>query len=192
MGKPTGFMEYPREELRYDPVADRVTHFKEFARLPEDLGWLRVAIGKYIQEEEGHHEWILDDIRACGGDAEAVRTGEPSTATELMVAYAYDTIARRNPVGFFGMVLVLEGSSVELATRVAEHLQAALGLAPEACTYLTSHGAIDIDHVAFFERLMNRIERPADRAAVVHCARVFYRLYGDIFRALFEEVPACA
>ncbi len=37
MGKPTGFMEYPREELRYDPVADRVTHFKEFARLPEDL-----------------------------------------------------------------------------------------------------------------------------------------------------------
>jgi len=162
------------------------------ARLPPRLDWLRIALGRYIAEEEGHHEWILDDIRACGGDAEAVRTGEPSIPTELMVAYAYDTIARRNPVGFFGMVLVLEGSSVRLATRIADSLRASLGLAAEACTYLTSHGAIDLDHVAFFERLMDRLDRFDDRAAVMHCARVFYRLYGDIFRALSEENRPCA
>lgn len=162
------------------------------ARLPERLDWLRLALGKYIAEEEGHHEWILNDIRACGGDGEAVRMGDPSIPTELMVAYAYDTIARRNPVGFFGMVLVLEGSSVQLATRIAERLQARLGVAAGACTYLTSHGTIDLDHVAFFERLMDRLDRPDDRAAVVHCARVFYRLYGDIFRALSEETRQCA
>ncbi|RMH60162.1 MAG: glutamate synthase subunit beta [Zetaproteobacteria bacterium] len=37
MGKPTGFKEYERENLRYAPVADRITHFNEFARLPEDM-----------------------------------------------------------------------------------------------------------------------------------------------------------
>ncbi len=37
MGKPTGFKEYQRENLRYEPVADRIMHFHEFARLPEDL-----------------------------------------------------------------------------------------------------------------------------------------------------------
>ncbi len=31
MGKPTGFMEYPRQDRSYAPVADRITHFNEFA-----------------------------------------------------------------------------------------------------------------------------------------------------------------
>ena len=30
MGKPTGFMEYTRQDRTYAPAADRVTHFKEF------------------------------------------------------------------------------------------------------------------------------------------------------------------
>ena len=40
MGKPTGFIEYPRQERSYAPAADRVTHFKEFV-IPlsdDDLG----------------------------------------------------------------------------------------------------------------------------------------------------------
>ena len=77
------------------------------ARLPERLEWLREAVSHYIEEETGHQEWILNDIRHAGGDAEAVRNGQPSLATELMVSYAWDTVQRRNPVGFFGMVLVL-------------------------------------------------------------------------------------
>jgi len=37
MGKPTGFKEYAREGLSYAPVADRITHFNEFSKLPADL-----------------------------------------------------------------------------------------------------------------------------------------------------------
>ncbi len=37
MGKPTGFKEYSRENLSYAPVADRITHYNEFFRLPDDL-----------------------------------------------------------------------------------------------------------------------------------------------------------
>ncbi len=87
------------------------------ARLPARLEWLRTAVGEYIEEEMGHHEWVLDDIAACGEDRAAAEASSPSLATELMVSYAYDTIQRGNPVGFFGMVLVLEGTSVALATR---------------------------------------------------------------------------
>lgn len=35
MGKPTGFMEYPRQDRTYAPVADRLTHYAEFV-LPLD------------------------------------------------------------------------------------------------------------------------------------------------------------
>jgi len=36
MGKPTGFMEFPRIGSSYAPVAERICHYKEFAKLPED------------------------------------------------------------------------------------------------------------------------------------------------------------
>ncbi|MCK0508279.1 MULTISPECIES: TenA family transcriptional regulator [Aromatoleum] len=158
------------------------------ARLPERLEWLRSAVAEYIEEENGHEKWILDDIRACGGDADAVRRATPSLPTELMVAYVYDRIARDNPVSFFGMVNVLEGTSVTLATRAAGIIQDRLGLPPQAFSYLNSHGSLDLEHIELFKNLMNRLDDAADKAAVVHTARVVYRLYGDIFRSL----PAAA
>lgn len=154
------------------------------ARLPERYEWLREAVAEYIEEELGHQEWILNDIKACGGDAEAVRHGQPGMAAEIMVAYAYDMITRVNPVGFFGMVLVLEGTSVEVATRAGGALKQSLGLGSDAFTYLTSHGSLDVGHTDFYATLVNRIDDPADRACLIHSAKVFYKLYGDIFREL--------
>ena len=163
------------------------------ARLPESLAWLRVAVADYIAEEIGHDAWILDDIAAAGGDAAAVQAGAPSAATELMVAYAYDTVQRGNPVGLFGMVFVLEGTSVALATRAADALQTALQLPAAAFTYLISHGALDRSHLATFEGLMNRLERAEDRQAVLHAADRFYLLYGNVFRSLpLDELPSRA
>ena len=154
------------------------------SRLPSSKEWLREAVADYIEEESGHQEWILNDLRACGVDPELHRNGRPAPATELMVAYAYDTIARGNPVAFFGMVLVLEGTSIKLATAAAGAIQAALGLPAQAFSYLTSHGALDIGHMEFFASLMNRIEDIDDQQAIIHMANMMYRLYGDVFRSL--------
>jgi hypothetical protein len=154
------------------------------ARLPERLEWLREAAVDYIEEEIGHDQWILSDITACGADAGAAKRADPGMATDVMVGYAFDTVQRRNPLGFFGMAHVLEGTSVALATRAAAALQAALGLPDTAFTYLSSHGVLDIDHTAGFARLMNRLEDPKDRADVIRSAKTFFRLYGDIFRSI--------
>lgn len=154
------------------------------AALPAHHAWLRGPLDEYVEEEQGHDEWILDDIRACGGDAEAVRRGAPDHAVEVMVAYAYDTIARGNPLGFFGMVHVLEGTSVALALMAADQIQQRLALPDGGFSYLRSHGTLDREHTAHFELLMDRIEDPADQAAIIHAARAFYRLYGDVFRGL--------
>ena len=93
------------------------------SRLSPDYEWVREAIAEYIIEEKGHHEWILNDIKACGGDAEAVRdnrgTGKVGKAIELMVAYLYHQIDRGNPMSLFGMVWVLEGTSVGVGGNIA-------------------------------------------------------------------------
>ena len=150
-------------------------------RLSEQYEWLRVSIGEYIEEEMGHQEWVLNDIAACGMDAEAVRGGKPSIATELMVAYAYDMIYRVNPIGFFGMVLVLEGTSTAVATAAGQNLMKSLNLTPKSFTYLLSHGALDVGHTDFYAGIVNQISNKNDQECIIHSAKQFYALYGHIF-----------
>ncbi|MDH4109738.1 MAG: iron-containing redox enzyme family protein [Gammaproteobacteria bacterium] len=153
------------------------------ARLGDDREWLRQAVAQYIADEYGHEQWILSDIAHCGCDPDRARKGTPSAATELMVSYAFDTIQRVNPAGFFGMVYVLEGTSVALATQAANRIRIALDLPDEAFSYLLSHGDIDQEHIRFLEKLLERLG-PADRGIVLHCARRFFYLYAQIFRTL--------
>jgi long-subunit acyl-CoA synthetase (AMP-forming)/pyrroloquinoline quinone (PQQ) biosynthesis protein C len=182
------------------------------AKIPEKKEWLRNAVAEYIEEELGHQEWILNDIAVCQAAMqgknilekneagktsltdeeyaalrENARGTQASIETELMVAYAYDTINRSNPLGFFGMVHVLEGTSITTADQAAAGIQKALGLPNKAFTYLKSHGALDLEHVKFFEELMNQITDPQEQDGIIHSAKVFYRLYADIFYSLTKD-----
>ncbi len=154
------------------------------SRLPASKEWLREAIAEYIEEELGHQEWILNDINACGSDSEVIRYSQPGTSTEIMVSYAYDSISRCNPVSFFGMVLVLEGTSTALATNAAKSIQKNLNLPDAAFTYLNSHGSLDIGHMKFYQSLMNKIDDTDDQEAIIHMANMMYKLYGDVFRSI--------
>jgi len=152
-------------------------------RLPERLAWLRRAVAEYIEEEIGHEEWILNDIAAAGGDAEAVRQSRPELPAEVMVAYAYDLVNRGNPAGFFGMVFVLEGTSVAMALTAADRIQQALHLPDTAFSYLRSHGTLDQQHTRHLADLLEKMT-PDDQQEVIRCARIFFRLYAEIFRSL--------
>jgi long-chain acyl-CoA synthetase len=159
------------------------------AKLPESKEWLREAVAEYIEEELGHQEWILNDIKHCGFDKEVARNSTPAFATELMVSFAYDTVNRVNPLGFFGMVHVLEGTSIAMADNAAQNIKTALDLPDKAFSYLISHGSLDIDHVKFFEQLMSKITDKNEQDLIVESAKKFFKLYGAIFRTLAVSSP---
>jgi pyrroloquinoline quinone (PQQ) biosynthesis protein C len=163
------------------------------SRLPPRLAWMQKDMIHYLEEEVGHDEWIMNDIRAAGGDTEAVRASIPHPATDALVAYVYDTVSRRNPVGIFGMVFVLEGTSVALALNAADRIQATLGLPNSAFTYLRSHGTLDQEHVQDMGTILSRLSDTDDHAAILQCARAMYWLYGEMFRGLDSvSVPLLA
>ena len=112
------------------------------------------------------------------------RDSKPNPATELMVSYVYDYINRINPVGFFGMVFVLEGTSVQLATKGAGAVAQKLNLGPECFTYLTSHGDLDISHLGFFEGLVNQIIDERDQDSIIHVAKMVFKLFGEMFASI--------
>ena len=148
----------------------------------------QAALLEYMQEERGHEKWILDDIRALGGDADAVAAGKPGLACEVMVGHAYYLVEHVSPYALLGMVHVLEGLSVMLADKVAEAVRTRLGLTSDAgFSYLKSHGALDQQHVRMFRALVNGIPDPQAPEIIIRSARTFYRLYGAIFEELGEK-----
>lgn len=158
------------------------------ANLSEQQAWMRQTIFEYVNEEFGHEAWILDDLAACGCNREEYAVAPPPFSTEVLVAYLYDFITRKNPVGIFGMVLVLEGTSSSLAPAVAQIVQSTLNLPNDAMKYLTTHGALDQDHITYFEGVMNSITNEQDQRDIIHVANAVYQLYGDVYRSL----PAAA
>lgn len=155
--------------------------------LPESKKYLHDAIAEYIEEEKGHEEWILNDIAAAGGDKEAARNAIPNLETQVLVAYNYDYIARKNPVGFLGMVFMLESTSTQIANQGADAIMKGLGLPKSAFSYLYSHGALDIEHLSFYEKLVNRIDDPTDQAAIIEVANNTFRLFANVLRAIPME-----
>jgi long-chain acyl-CoA synthetase len=157
------------------------------ARLPESHAKLRSELLHYLEEEMGHDDWILNDIEAAGGDRQAVVASVPNVETDAMVAYAWDVVQRRNPLGFFGMVFVLEGTSVALAVRAADEIERALGLPKSAFTYLRSHGTLDLEHIEHLGGILDGLTHREDQSAVIQCARAMFWLYGNVFRSLEKD-----
>ena len=162
------------------------------ARLGDSHHAYRQVLDDYIAEETGHEQWILNDIRAAGGDPVRTVQDGPNAATEMMVAYAYDYVTRVSPMGFFGMVFVLESVSIQLASIGADAVRGSLGLPPAAFTYLVSHGALDQDHIAFLRTVLDGVTSEDDRAAITHMARRMFGLFGNLFRSIphYAEAPA--
>lgn len=152
------------------------------SRLPKEKEWLRRELAKYIVDEMGHDDWVLGDIKNAGGDPEAVKTSNPELAVELMNAFNYDIIMRVNPIGYLGMIYVLENASTALATQAAETMQKSLGLTKECFSYLDSHGSLDIEHTKFIGNLLNQITELSDQQLIIHATKVIYHLYTDMFR----------
>lgn len=154
------------------------------SKIPSSKKWMHKAIIEYQEEEVGHEEWILNDIETAGGNKETARNSVPNLETQVLVAYNYDYMTRKNPVGFFGMVFMLESTSTQIANRGADAVKEKLGLPKKAFSYLYSHGELDISHMKFFEETVNKITDPQDQAAIIEVAQSTFRLFANMLRAI--------
>jgi len=142
------------------------------------------ALFDYIVEERGHDEWILEDIAALGAHADAVRNGSPRLPCKIMVGHAFYLVDHVSPYGLLGMIHVLEGMSVALASNAVRAMRRTIATSGDAgFKYLTTHGDLDVGHVRLFAQLIDDID-PAHLPLVIECTRDFYVLYGDLFRDL--------
>lgn len=153
-------------------------------QLPDHYNWLKKSLDKYIEEEIGHEYWILNDIEACGGNKNEVMAGEACASIQGMIGYLYKKIENAHPLALFGMVQVLEGTSVSIGGEMANVIQASLALPDEAVTYLRSHGAIDQEHLHFFSTLMDKIIDVNDQQEIIDSAHFIYHCYSQMLNSV--------
>ncbi len=154
------------------------------ARCGDDRRDVRYALYDYIEEEKGHETWVLNDIEAVGGNPDIARQSAPIAPIQALIGYNYDIAQRVNPCGVFGMVHVLEEIAVGFATEAADAISEAIGMpGPEGISFLSSHGVMDIDHLAKLRKLLDTFDDAADQQVVIDAAQVNYRM----FRSIFEE-----
>lgn len=140
------------------------------------------ALFEYLDEERGHEEWILEDIRALGGDPQSVRHGFPRFPCKIMVGHAFYLVERVSPYALLGMIHVLEGMAVALATHAVQAIRKTIPAASDnGFKYLTTHSDLDVEHTKFFERLINELDARY-LPVVTEAAADFYILYGNMFR----------
>ena len=117
------------------------------SRLPDRHAWLRDSVLHYLEEETGHDAVDPQRHRGRGrrprGGGRVAAGGRDRGDGRLRVRHGDAS----QPVGFFGMVHVLEGTSVSLALNAADRIKSTLALPTSAFTYLRSHGELDKEHV---------------------------------------------
>ena len=153
--------------------------------LRPDQAWMAAALDEYADEERGHEEWILDDIRRMGGDPARVAASKPRFPCRVMISHVYHSVQWESPYAVLGMVHVLEGLSVLLADKVAGALKLRFGTTTDdGFSYLKTHGSLDIEHTEMFQRLLNSLTDPSVVDIVIDHTQMMYRLYGAIFEDL--------
>ena len=79
---------------------------------------------------------------------------------------------------------MLESTSTEIATTGADSLKNALKLPKNAFTYLYSHGSLDIEHLEFFKKTVNKIDDPIDQEAIIDVAQKTFKLFANVIASI--------
>jgi len=123
---------------------------------------------EHAADEQGHDEWILDDLEALGEDRAAVHDFQPCTAVRAYLAYSHHLARSRHAVALFGQAYVLEGGALESSDYMVRGLIEHSGIPniADGVKYLRLHGEVDIEHVQALGRALDWVTEPEDQYAV--------------------------
>jgi pyrroloquinoline quinone (PQQ) biosynthesis protein C len=153
------------------------------ARCSDRFRGVRYELYERIQEEKGHEAWVLEDVEAVGGEVPSVKASPPSAPVQAMIAFNYYGAERVHPCSVLGMLYMLEVVSSVYGGRVSDSISRKLGRDVDAggFKFLSSHAAMDLDHMAKLNRLVKTIDEPAAQEAIVNSTRVNFYQFGRMF-----------
>lgn len=150
------------------------------SRCPDNFLEVRHHLYHNIDEEKGHENMVLSDLRHFGVADDLVKRSTPSQSVQAMIAYNYYASERVHPCCVLGMLYVLEIiSSVyggQVASSIAKGLDKPL---PDGFSFLESHASMDLDHMAKLRELLQTIEDENVQALVINAIHMNFYLFSQ-------------
>ena len=155
------------------------------SRVPDSHRQVRYFLYEHMQEESGHEEWVMNDLEAVGVAHVATRVHIAGVHTLALNGYNYWSADRRHPCSVLGMMYALEviasvyGGPFSSAIRESLLLEGERGV-----SFISSHAAMDAEHMAELRVLLNTITDDEARDAITESTLVNFHH----FTRLFESV----
>ncbi len=158
------------------------------ARLDDGRRDLRAWFLEQANEEHGHEQFCVRDLRALGLEPQQVVDNGPGAGAWGLVTQNYYMASYGNPVGILGVATATEGMGAELAGGLAQTLAQRIGIPQRALSFLRSHSGFDQRHLEQARRAVNaHVATASDYADVLWARRMTYRYYGCLFRDAVES-----
>ena len=146
--------------------------------IDEDHLELRSKLMRHAVTEHRDFRMLETDYVASGGALEDIRNAEKNLGSEALSSWMFHQASQPNPFGLLGAMFIIEGLGSIKAAAWGRLVQSALGLPPDAVTFLLYHGENDAGHMEEFAEMLRMVLPDAATAArIVTCARVTARLY---------------
>ncbi|MFJ4961304.1 iron-containing redox enzyme family protein [Streptomyces sp. NPDC088729] len=126
---------------------------------------LAAYLEEHIREEEGHDAWLLEDLRAAGGDPRDALDAMPSPLIASLVGSQYYWIEHHHPVALLGYIAVLEGYAP--APGLTDRIARLTGLTAAALRTVREHAVLDTGHLDALYALLDELAPARDREAAV-------------------------
>lgn len=149
----------------------------EAARMSADY------LEQHIREEQGHDEWLLDDLGEMGIAREEVLGAIPDGAVATLVGAQYFWAFHAHPVAIFGYLAVLEGYP-PLATQLTD-IQSRVQYPAEAFRCLMAHAQDDPEHLAEINRTLDHMPLSGEQVKLIALS-AFHTI--DAVATIFDNV----
>ncbi|MGZ3159500.1 MAG: iron-containing redox enzyme family protein [Burkholderiaceae bacterium] len=148
------------------------------SRCSHEFGEVREYLSRKIVEETGHEKLVLNDLASFSIDGQASVDKPPSYAVQSMLAYNYYACEHIHPCCVVGMLYALELISSVYGSQLAEAISHGLKLPLDAgFTFLDSHSAMDLAHMAELRALLQTIENPSVQQIIINAVEMNFYLF---------------
>ena len=151
------------------------------SRLDDRFRDVRYFLVEHMHEEQGHEQWVLNDLDAVGVPLSQALAHAPTPWTLALVGYNHWAADRRHPCSVLGMLYALEVIASVYGGPFASAIRESLLLDGErGVSFIGSHATMDAKHMAELRQIVNPIDDPAARDAIVESVQVNFHHFTGI------------
>ncbi len=155
------------------------------SRLDDRFRDVRYFLYEHMHEEQGHEQWVLNDLDAVGVPAAQALAHAPTPWTLALVGYNHWAADRRHPCSALGMLYALEVIASVYGGPFASAIRESLLLdGDRGVSFIGSHATMDAQHMAELRGVLNLVDDAAAQEAIVESVQLNFHHFTGIVGTL--------